>query len=108
MRCIILDGWHKGEMFDVAEARPDVRLPRPAYTIVCECDPYQPQQEYPQESRMDTYSLAFRSLDGQVALYSLGGKSDAVWRNVGNLIRRERPVGLHTIYIDCHDERAWA
>lgn len=105
MKCIILDGWHKGEMFSRPDAAPEIKLLRPAHTIICDCDP-ESQEYFEQDATTETYALAFRSIDGQTALYSKSGNSDAAWRNIGNLIRRERPIGLHTV-IDCHDEQAW-
>jgi len=107
--CIVLDGWHKGETVLLDKPWPTLRLLRPPVVTECWCNEEVPYISDVTTQRIDTLLLAFRSVDGEVALYSTDGKSchilDRAWTQKadGGPFYREQEL----IYVGCRDRRAW-
>src|SRR5258708_6546832 len=106
VNCIVLDGFHKGELVRLPHAYPTIKLARPMTVTICECSP-----DAIHESRRGkgekTYRRSFLADDGKTALYSETGDSDIVIRNVGTIVQRREPLAVGTLYLDCRDDRAF-
>jgi len=109
--CIVLDGWHLGETLMLpSPAPPSINLYRPRVVTTCECSPNDYYESAPTSAAFDTLKLAFRSIDGETALYSTDGSSRPI-TNRGWVAPRDgramfyKPNDL--LYVGCRDHRAW-
>jgi hypothetical protein len=119
MRIIIIDGWHKGHVLDWRKPMPEIQLLRPKTVTVCDCDDFESiisgkpasekdgeRFEFPKEQI--TYKVAFTSPDGEVALFSTGGKSTDIFGAGFDRAFRDRPFGPNEVlYFGCHDAQAF-
>lgn len=109
--CIVLDGWHKGETVILASAPTTLRLYRPPVVTTCECNPDSYCESGPTDEHIDTLKLAFRSIDGETALYSTDGKSGHIVGAREWVVPADKagyfykPQAL--LYVGCRDHRAW-
>lgn len=106
-KCIVINGWHKGHMVTLPTALPTIRLPRPAVTTICDCDPGREPETFNAESNAGTYVLAFRALDGKSAIYTVKGDSEPMVSNRDwHTYKNDLPYKDTPIIVGCHDERA--
>ena len=107
--CIVLDGFHRGETAILANAPPVLRLYRPRTVTTCECNPDSFYESGPTEPAIDVLKIAFRSIDGEVALYSTDGKSAHILSR--GWVQRQDAVPFYReqelLYVGCRDHRAW-
>jgi len=107
MRIIIIDGFHKGHVIDMPNPSPTIKLIKPKTITVCDCDePDLSRFEY--DSAEITYQCAFKSLDGNVALFSQKGDSLSLFDSGFGHVWREKPWNKdETLYFGCHDYHSW-
>lgn len=105
VKCIVIDGWHKGHMVTLPQALPAIRLPRPAVTTICDCS--EPEDIFKVEPNIDTYMLAFGAVDGKSAIYTVKGDSEPMVSNRDwNTYPNDKPWKDTPIVVGCHDDRA--
>jgi hypothetical protein len=107
MKCIVIDGWHKGQVIEWREPQPTIRLLKPKTVTLCDCDPNISEERFESLAEQLEYKLAFIAIDRKVALYSVSGDSLKVF---DSFIHRHyaKPFGSDTVLeFGCHDERAW-
>jgi hypothetical protein len=107
--CIVLDGWHTGETLILPAAPPSINLYRPSVVTTCECNPDSYYESESSAAQIDRLLLAFRSIDGETALYTTDGKSRAItargWVAPKDGGMFYKPTEL--LYVGCRDHRAW-
>lgn len=109
--CIVLDGWHKGETLILNGAPSTIRLYRPPVVTTCYCNPDSYYESGATTEKVDVLQLAFRSVDGEVALYSTDGKSHHILAREW-VARADDALGFFykpqaLLYVGCRDHRAW-
>lgn len=110
MRIIVIDGFHKGHVVDLSNPAPPIKLIKPKTITICDCDePGSMQGEHFNfDSSEISYRCAFKSIDGNVALYSQSGESAAIFDSGFAHVWREKPWGRdEVLYFGCHDFHAW-
>ena len=70
----------KGHVLQLHKASPEIKLLKPKTVTVCDCDDSESggRFEYPEE--IVAYKVAFTSPDGEVALFSISGKSTDIFQ----------------------------
>lgn len=106
IKCIVINGWHKGHVVTLPSILPAIELPRPAVITFCDCDPAD-DEIFEVKPNKNTYLLAFRALDGKSAIYTVKGDSEPMvinrdWHTYSN----DKPWKDTPITVGCHDERA--
>lgn len=104
IRCIVLDGWHKGHMVDLPEPRQVISLIRPRVITFDDCCDGSEVADV--SSNKHDYSLAFRSVDGEVALYSTDGKSKHIYNQRDWITTADGKWAEQPLYVGIHDPRA--
>lgn len=103
IRCLVLDGFHKGHRVDVATPLQRLVLLKPkAVTIDDCCDG---EIVGVDNDRKKEYMLAGYSVDRTIAFYSTDGSMDSIFdRNW--VVPTTKPWAEHPIYMSIHDPRA--
>lgn len=105
IKCIVIDGWHKGHMVILPQMLSVLRLHRPAVTTICDCSEF--EETFKPAPSIDTYRLAFAAVDGKSAIYTVKGDSEPMvsnrdWHTYAN----DKPWKDTPLYVNCHDDRA--
>jgi hypothetical protein len=109
MTIIIIDGRHKGEVINWHRPAPEIKLLKPKSVTVCDCeDPGSSiGDKFATGAEEISYRCAFRSEDGEVALFSTSGKSIDIFKGFDHAYRKT-PYGRNEVLtFGCHDEKAW-
>lgn len=106
MKCLVVDGYHKGHLVDLPNIVPVLRLPRPITRTIC--DDYDEAPDiYEVEAGVNDYVLAFKSVDGKMAIYSVDGSSKTLIDNRDFITYENGSRWKDTpVIVGCHDERA--
>ena len=106
IKCLVIDGWHKGHSIDLPDIIPAISLHRPPIKTIC--DDYDEGPDiYEVKSSVNDYMLAFQSMDGKMALYSVNGSSESLINNRDFVTHKNGSAWKDTpIIVGCHDERA--
>lgn len=105
VKCIVIDGWHKGHMVILPRALPHLELPRPAVITYCDCNIE--DEVWKAGPNTDMYTLAFTAVDGKSAIYTLKGDSESMVSNRDwHTYRNDLPWKDTPITVGCHDEQA--
>jgi hypothetical protein len=104
VHCIIIDGWHKGHMIDMPELRMIISLIRPPVVTIDDCCDGSEVANVP-TGKVD-YQLAFRSIDGDVALYSTNGKSSQIYEFRDWIMPVDSNWREQPLHVGIHDPRA--
>lgn len=105
VKCIVIDGWHKGHMVVLPSALPRLELPRPAVTTIDDC--YEPSEVFKAPAGNDMYTLAFRAIDGKSAIYTVKGNSEPMVSNRDWLTYpNDKPWKDTPIVVGCHEHQA--
>lgn len=108
MQIIILDGWHKGEVITWHKPEQVIRLLKPPVITACDCRSLTDPEDFgPSEPEEITYQCAFRSVDGEVALFSRSGKSMDFFDNFAHVYQKNIYSRTEPLYFNCHDAKAW-
>lgn len=106
MQIIIIDGWHKGQVIDWHAPEKEIKLLKPRTVTICDCD-LDKKEIFDSGPEELVYRCAFRSEDGDVALFSTTGKSRDIF---GEFIHafKDHPYGRNeTLTFGCHDEKGF-
>lgn len=105
VKCLVINGWHKGHQVVLPEALLNLRLPRPAVTTVCNCS--YDREVFEAAPNVDEYRLAFTSIDREVAIYTVDGSSRPMIDNRDWLTwPNDKPWKDSPITVNCHDPQA--
>ncbi|MEA2417458.1 MAG: hypothetical protein QOI58_4115 [Thermoanaerobaculia bacterium] len=109
MRIIIIDGWHRGEVINWHSPQPEIKLLKPKCVTVCDCDGPGSGlgDEFTTGPEKISYRCAFRSEDGEVALFSTSGKSMDIFKGFDHAYRKNPYARNEVLTFGCHDENAW-
>lgn len=71
MRCLVIDGFHARQVFDLPfkYALPEIRIPVPKIITVCDCYAYNSQDEFTQEPTVKEYKLLWSDSEKGTAVY---------------------------------------
>lgn len=104
VRCIVLDGWHKGHMVTLPEVLPRLSLLKPKTITIDDCCDGD-VVGVDRDLRKDYY-LAFVSIDRRVALYSIDGKPDSFFADRNWVVPADKNWVEQPLYVGIHDPRS--
>lgn len=107
VKCIVINGWHKGHMITLPQALPIIKLPRPKVVTVCDCSDLYGEERFIAVPKIDTYMLAFGAVDGKGAIYTVKGDSEPMFSNRDwHTYSNRSPWKDTPLIVGCHDDRA--
>ena len=104
IKCIVLDGWHKGHVVDLPSPVHSLELYRPTVVTIDDCCDGDVVAEAP--TNRHSYPLAACSVDRSTALYSTDGSLDSLWKNHDWIVPIDKNWLEQPLYVGIHDPRS--
>lgn len=105
MKCIVLDGWHKGSVHEFPIANPEIYLIKPQRVTICDCSGEPIEHDFEKEKAV--YKLAAVDIQRECALYSVNGDLFDPLTKARDWTVKDPMAKPRPIYFGCRDERAW-
>ncbi len=104
IKCLVLDGFHKGHRVDVSTPLQVLTLLKPVAITIDDCCDGDVMGVDRDSTK--TYMLAGYSADKSIALYSTDGSMDSIFNREWIAMDKDRFWAEQPIYIGIHDPRA--
>lgn len=103
VKCIVIDGWHKGHIIVMPNPGRELRLMRPRTITIDDCCDGEAVADI--KKGYETYQLAFGSIDQETALYSTDGGSKQFWEHRDWISPIDKNWLEQPLYVGIHDYR---